>query len=133
MASTSCCYDPEVFCNLLDDNMALSKCSAAVGSTTSVPEDTNCVIFECKEAVGGFSDEFTASVCATHAEKPKGVTSELLKNIWRIDDSTVKRTIEITTQLNRQDVNSKLSQNFGTNDRMLRYRRPFSSTQRLSL
>ena len=39
VASTSCCYDPEVFCDLLDDNLALSKLSAAVGSTTSVSDD----------------------------------------------------------------------------------------------
>ena len=81
MASTRCCYDPEVFCDLLDDNMALSKFSAAVGSTTSVPEDPDCVIFECNEAVGGFSDEFAASAGAAHAEKHKGVTTELLKKV----------------------------------------------------
>jgi hypothetical protein len=32
----------------------------------------------------------------------------LLKKNWRIDESTEKRTIETTTQLNRQDTNSKL-------------------------
>ena len=56
-----------------------------------------------------------------HAEKPKGVSAKLLENIWRIDPEIDKRTIRITTKLNRQDVNSDLSRNFGTNDRMLRY------------
>jgi hypothetical protein len=70
-----------VFCGLLDGNMALSNCFAAVGSTTSVPEDPDCVIFECNAAVGGFSDGFTASAGATHVEKPKGTTDELLKKI----------------------------------------------------
>jgi len=60
---------------------------------------------------------------ATHAEKPKGVNAELLQKIWRIDEETAKRTIKTTTQLNRQDLNSKLSRNFGTHNRMLRYRR----------
>ena len=52
MVSTSCCCDPEVFYNLLDDNLALSNFSAAVRSTTSVPKDPDCVIFECNESVG---------------------------------------------------------------------------------
>ena len=62
VAFTSCCYDPRVVCDLLDVNMALSKLFAAVGSTTSIPEDPNYVTFECNGAVGGFSDEFTAGV-----------------------------------------------------------------------
>ena len=36
VAFTSCCYDSEVFYNFLDDNMALSKFSTSVGSTTSL-------------------------------------------------------------------------------------------------
>ena len=79
MASTSYCYDPEVFCNFLDDNMTLSKFSVAVGSTASVPEDPDCVIFECNEAVGGFFDGFAASADAVHAENSKRVAAELLK------------------------------------------------------
>ena len=81
MASTSCCYYPEVFCNLIDDNMALSKFSAAVESITSVPEDPDYVIFECNKAVGGFSGGFAASASAAHAKKPKGGTAELFKKL----------------------------------------------------
>ena len=60
---------------------------------------------------------------APHAEKPKGVDDELLQKIWIIDSDTSKRTINTTTQLKRQDINFNLSRNFGTNDKMLRYRR----------
>ena len=60
---------------------------------------------------------------AIHAEKQKGVSPELLKKIWRIDNKTAKRIICTTTHLNRQEANPKLSSNFGTNDCMLRYRR----------
>ena len=63
------------------------------------------------------------SVSASHAEKPKGVNAELLQKIWRIDSEMTKRTIKTTSQLNRQDMDSKILRNFGTNDRMLRYRR----------
>ena len=78
VASTSCCYDLEVFCDLLDDNMVFSKFSDDVGSTVEVPGDPDCVIFECTEAGGGFSDKFVAYAGATHAEKPKDVTAEIL-------------------------------------------------------
>ena len=64
-----------------------------------------------------------AFASASHAENPKGVDAELLQKIWRIDSDTAKRTIKTTTQLNKQDIKSKLSRNFGTNDQMLRYRR----------
>ena len=40
-----------------------------------------------------------------------------------MDSETAKRTLKTTTQLCRQDMDSKLSGNFGTNDRMLRDRR----------
>ena len=62
-----------------------------------------------------------AFASATHAEKPKGVDAKLIQNIWKIDSDTAKLTIKTTTQLNRHDVNSKLSRNFGTNHHMLRY------------
>ena len=58
---------------------------------------------------------------ATRAEKRKGVSPELLEKIWRIGNSTAKRTIRTTTQLNRQEANSKLSSNFVTNGCILRY------------
>ena len=69
------------------------------------------------------SSPVDSAVGAAHAKLSKGVSADLLQKIWRIDKDTAKRTIKNTTQLNRQDVNSKLSRNFGTNDRMLRYRR----------
>ena len=59
----------------------------------------------------------------THAEKPKGISDEPLENIWKINLETAKGNIRTTTELNKQDVNSKLVSNFGTNDQMLQYRR----------
>ena len=88
--------------------MALSKFSAASSSTASVPEDPDCVIFEFNEAVGVFYDQFAVSAGVTHSDKQKEVTAESLKKNWRIDESTAKGTIETITQLNRQDVGSKL-------------------------
>ena len=75
------------------------------------------------ESVGAGSDYMDSFSSSSHAENPKGVDAELLQKIWIIDSDTAKRTINTTTQLNIQDINSKLSSNFGTNDKMLRYRR----------
>ena len=60
---------------------------------------------------------------ATHVEKPKGVSAEILENIWQIDPETAKHTIITTTELNRQDVKSKLSRKFGTNYQILWYQK----------
>ena len=59
----------------------------------------------------------------THANTPKGVTSEHLSKVWTISDEESQQTLEVTTQLNKQDVNTSLSRRFGTNNRMLRYKR----------
>ena len=126
VAAISCTYDPVLFCDLLDDHIALSKFSTAVGSTTARIQDPDSVMdfWDSDSDYASVTDDLKdAFAGASHAEKPKGVDSKLLQKIWRIDSDTAKRTIKTTTQLNRQDVNSKLSRNFGTNDRMLRYRR----------
>ena len=40
VADVSCVLDPEVICDMLDERIAISKLSAAVGSTTtSNPQD----------------------------------------------------------------------------------------------
>ena len=70
-----------------------------------------------------FDDVSTAFVSDSHAENPTGVTLEILAKVWRIYNATAKRATNFTTQLARQDVNTSLSRNFVTNDRMLRYRR----------
>ena len=64
-----------------------------------------------------------SEACATHAEIPKGVTKEMLAKVWRISEEEARRTLEVTTQLNRQGADTSLSRRVGTNDRMLRYRR----------
>ena len=76
-----------------------------------------------RESVGAGSGYIGACTSTSHAEIPKGVDAELLQKIWIINSDTAKGTIDTTTQFNRQDSKSKLSKQFGTNYRMLRYRR----------
>ena len=114
VASISCAYDPVLFCGLLNANISLSKLSASVGSTTVKQQDPDCVVdiwYKCK-SVGAGSDYMEELTSTYHAEKPKGVDAELLQKIWRIDSDTAKRTINTTTQLNRQNINSKLFKKF---------------------
>ena len=44
VASVSCAYDPVLFCDILDNNIALSKVSTAVGSTTASPKYPDSVM-----------------------------------------------------------------------------------------
>lgn len=111
VADVSCALDPFSFASTVADRAALSKFTAAIGCTTAVACDTACQLFT------------AVTVSATHAEAPKGVSPELLSKIWRIDQQTAKRTLEVTSQLNKQDGDSSLARNFSTNDRMQRYRR----------
>ena len=57
-------------------------------------------------------------VSAAHAGTSQGVTSK----IWRIDADTARKTLDITTQKIIRKDNPKISRNYGTNDRMLRYK-----------
>ena len=45
VASISIVFDDEVFCDILDDQIALSTFSGAVGSTTANLYNPNCEIF----------------------------------------------------------------------------------------
>ena len=53
---------------------------------------------------------------AAHSETLKGVTAEHLSKVWIISDEVAQRTLEVTTQLNKQDADTSLSRCFGTND-----------------
>ena len=66
-------------------------------------------------------DEFFSH--STNASRPRGVTPEHLSKIWRISHEDAKRTIDTTTQTSVRTQDPTLSCNYGTNDRMLHYRR----------
>ena len=51
-----------------------------------------------------------------------GVKAYHLSKIWGIDIATTRRTLEVTTQLRQKDTGT-LSQNFSTNDCIIRYNR----------
>ena len=59
---------------------------------------------------------------AIHAGRHQGVKAKDLAKMWRIDENTAKKTLAITSQRSVRTDNPKLSRNFSTNDRTLRYK-----------
>jgi hypothetical protein len=65
-------------------------------------------------------DDFMAAAIDT---SERGVTPEYLSKVWRIYFEDAKRTIDVTSQLSVTPKDPILANNYGTNDRMLRYKR----------
>jgi len=61
-------------------------------------------------------------VSAAHGLRHQGVDPKHLSKVWRIEHQDAERTIEVTDQRAVRQDNPKLARNYGTNDRMLRYK-----------
>ena len=76
------------------------------------------------ECLDGEIDLDEVMAAAATARRPvSSVNPEHLSKIWRISHEDAKRTIETTTQHCVRTQDPTLSRNYGTNDRMLRYKR----------
>ena len=104
--------DPEAFSQELYTIAMASVKAMALGSVTV--GNSACEIFDAPDG-----DSFISAVTAG---KPGGVSAERLAKLFSIPFDDAVRTLAVTTQLNRQTADSSLSRNFGTNDRMVRYR-----------
>ena len=113
VADLTGCLDEELLRRAVTERTAKYKIAMEYGNITleGFNNDEDDSIFELSEA---------------HADTPKGVTAEHLSKVWRISDEAAQQTLEVTTKLNKQDVNASLSRRFGTNDWMLRYKRILS-------
>ena len=106
--------DPEAFLTEIY-NIAWTSISAmALGSVTV--DNLACKLFD--EPPHG-----EASISAITAGKPNGVSADRLAKLFSISHDDAAWTLSVMTQLNRQAADSSLSRNFGTNDRMLHYKR----------
>ena len=76
--------------------------------------------YNCMGSMEDELDDFMASAVAGFAS---GVTPEHLSKVWRISHDEAKRTINNTSQSLVRPTDPTLSKNYGTNDRMLRYKR----------
>ena len=106
--------DPEAFSTEIYNIARTSISAMALGSVTV--DNSACELFD-----GPPHGE--ASISAVTAGKPNGVSANHLAKLFSISHDDAARTLSVTTQLNRQAADSSLSRNFGTNDRMLRYKR----------
>ena len=88
-------------------------------SSSSESSDDKSVTTLFESSLQGEIDLDDIMVSAAHARRPKGINAEHLSKIWRINQKQVKRTLEITLQHSRRADDPTLSQNYGTNDRML--------------
>ena len=105
--------DPDLFPTAVEEHLRDSKFAMAAGSTTTgnpQDPDSNEVFIDIEAAVAD-------------GKVSGGVSKEHLAKVWRINEEEARRTLQVTSQLNKQDASSSLSRDFGTNDRMLRYRR----------
>ena len=75
------------------------------------------------ESINGQLDLDAVMASAAHARPRMDVDAEHLSKVWRIDLESAKRTLGVTTQLQKHTTNPSLARNYSTNDRMLRYKR----------
>jgi len=108
VSELSACYDESLLAQALNERCMRGKIAMEAGSANVIELDEDVDLFE---------------AFATHAETPKGVTAEHLSKVWRISHEEASRTLDVTSQHNRQSIDSSLSRRFSSNDRMLRYKR----------
>jgi hypothetical protein len=103
----------------LNVHLEVSKFCTSIGSTTAYKNDS-CDLFE-----PTFSPVSThkATLHSIQASHPSHLTPQFLSKIWNIKTDLASKTLDQTTQLNRQGGDNELSRHFSTNDRMLRYKR----------
>ena len=110
VADLSACFNEELFSKAVTDRAVRGKLAMEAGSV-------------CLDNIDNDSDDIMFESSAAHADTPKGITASQLSKVWCISKEDAKRTLDVTTQLNKQDADASLARRFGTNDRMLRYRR----------
>ena len=93
--------DPKQFANGLNDHVSYGNLGMAPGHLVS---DPNIVIG------------------TAYQDKPKGITAERLSKVFKVDDKTARRTLQVTTQKVKRVKDPTLDRNFSNNDRALRYR-----------
>ena len=143
LASISSILCEHTLSHRLSTRREVSSMMTSLGSTHAHADD-NAFLFEDMESVLDFDemlsgddlftkiaaladskqvdlDEVMAS--ATYAKPSKGVQAAHLAKIWKLDLPTAERTLQATTQKRRHTDNPKMARNYGTNDRMLRYKR----------
>jgi hypothetical protein len=107
-----------------DDSLATDPSTDISEDSESEEENDDRFLDEIYEgSMRGEIDLDEHFVSAAHAKRHGGVDAGHLSKVWRIDVESAERTLGVTTQQSQRTDNPKLSRNYGTNDRMLRYKR----------
>ena len=147
LASVSPILDDQVLYGRLAERADVGKFKASIGSTnvsgseylieddsaTETSSDDNMIESDSDDedkdqalddlydrATKGEIDLGTIMVSATHTWRSTGVDPAHLSKIWKIDLKTAELTLDVlVSQYNKRSDDTKLSRNYGTNDRML--------------
>ena len=109
----------EAFSKSLTDRLESSKFGMSIGSIKAYVEGS-CDLFN---PVYANIDYFKSQIDMAQGSKAKTISPEFLSKMWNIHPDLSAKTLNQTTQLNRQGSDNDLSQNFSTNDCMIRYKR----------
>ena len=108
--------EASIFATSLNERLETAKVAMSLGSmdTGRVSNMFDADLFNSAEPSFFHMEDMKSalddiSVSAVDGGKPKGITPGMLAKIWRIDQDSAKRTLESTTQLNRQDASNSLS------------------------
>ena len=103
------CFNEEFVCKYVTDWASKLKISVEAGN----------LFFDFSNDID--DENFESS--ATHSDTPKVITAEQLRKVWRVSNEVTQQTLDVTTQLNNENVDSTLSHSFSTIGSMLRYKR----------
>ena len=103
-----------------DDMLNEDELTAALGDASVIQEIVDRALEGGNDTAGMEIDDLFVS--STSANPSRGVDAKHLAKIWRIDLEKAEKTIELTTQRLSRSEGNRLSRNYGTSDRMLRYR-----------
>jgi hypothetical protein len=118
LSSLHVAHDPVLFAGSITEQAHASHAAMVIGSTTI--DNSSCNMF-LASAPSAFASAFS-TLAAVTAERARGVSAEHLAKVWMIPHDEAARTLKVTSQRLRTDIDSSLSRNFGTNDRAVRYR-----------
>ena len=87
ISDLTACFNKEFLCKAVTDQAAKSKISTEAG------------IILCD----GFNenDDKMFESSASHADKPKGITTEQLSKVWRVSNEVAQQTLDMTTHFNK--------------------------------
>ena len=103
VAATDARLDGKLLDAALSDRMEFFKFAMAIGSTTANKGGCELFLADLDDLSTDIAKTWT-EIGSTTPGGPKGVTEDMLSNIWTISHEMAVNTIALTSQLNREGV-----------------------------